>query len=109
MKLVKLKVSIPYEREGTFRLVSIFVLNSLPSHGGFQFPTNGKAHSDLARYFILKEIQATYVSIPYEREGTFRRNDTRRRDGCLYCVSIPYEREGTFRQRDKKLSNVLTI
>ena len=36
----------------------------------FQFPTNGKAHSD-DRSGIMDTL-CPKVSIPYEREGTFR-------------------------------------
>ena len=89
-------VSIPYEREGTFRLDSEGDGWNIWSYGEFQFPTNGKAHSDgtlqpgdsikiqvfqfptngkahsdkMARFFSL--MMALMVSIPYEREGTFR-------------------------------------
>ena len=66
----------------------------LPRWSKFQFPTNGKAHSDLQR--LLRGRSSTKVSIPYEREGTFRRlrRETKR---SRISVSIPYEREGTFR------------
>ena len=39
----------------------------------FQFPTNGKAHSDLFSPIAHLGSRIARVSIPYEREGTFRR------------------------------------
>ena len=43
-----LKVSIPFKREGTFRRL---ILSGPPFRdealSGFQFPSNGKAHSDV--------------------------------------------------------------
>ena len=37
----------------------------------FQFPTSGKGHSDKAIHSLLLRYHLK-VSIPYEREGTFR-------------------------------------
>ena len=90
--------------------------------GKFQFPTNGKAHSDYQRC-ASKMIGRGSVSIPYEREGTFRLNTLQQKKDAEKSfnslrtgrhiqtrgisrvplhqrqrVSIPYEREGTFRQ-----------
>ena len=94
----------------------------------FQFPTNGKAHSDALRLQDA-EIKRRRVSIPYEREGTFRPGtaNERKPNGWsfnslrtgrhiqtrifyslyfhLIPVSIPYEREGTFRRKEDSESN----
>ena len=66
------KVSIPFKREGTFRLPRSLRSAAAQLHCcKFQFPSNGKAHSDFKGGF-LDEIRLS-VSIPFKREGTFRR------------------------------------
>ena len=67
----------------------------------FQFPTNGKAHSDTNQSVL--EAWGWKVSIPYEREGTFRPGIERAHIATTEQVSIPYEREGTFRQTLKRI------
>ena len=113
-------VSIPYEREGIFRLGAEKIndaapmarFNSLrtgrylqtkpisPTHPphprGFQFPTNGKVSSD-CRNQLLWSGRPDRVSIPYEREGIFRRAIYLLPNDAHVIVSIPYEREGIFR------------
>ena len=121
LKAANMGVSIPYEQEGTFRLLigdcgAIFEyapsFNSLRTGrhiqtnsrcrnqwtqlDSFQFPTNGKAHSD-RKEKNLCNLEESLVSIPYEREGTFRRI-YKKVSYPQGIVSIPYEREGTFRQ-----------
>ena len=61
----------------------------------FQFPSNGKAHSD-EEVSEKRHASLLKVSIPFKREGTFRRSPGPRRRRAL-CVSIPFKREGTFR------------
>ena len=55
-------VSIPYEREGTFRP------KILKNKGGkkmkkFQFPTSGKAHSDSSQNFPRTSIGLSFNSL----------------------------------------------
>ena len=61
----------------------------------FQFPSNGKAHSDVST--LLDATRFGAVSIPFKREGTFRRARARISNACGDFVSIPFKREGTFR------------
>ena len=88
------KVSIPFKREGTFRHSKPWLnfnflksFNSLQTGrhiqtqkrsraatgfgSGFQFPSNGKAHSDNDMVAAPAE-EEVLVSIPFKREGTFR-------------------------------------
>ena len=110
-------VSIPYEREGSFRRGGFLFLVLLTSfqfptngkdhsdqlpetkqtseHTQFQFPTNGKDHSDFR--LIRTARRRILVSIPYEREGSFRLYNGLGWGLCSPYVSIPYEREGSFR------------
>ena len=71
--------------------------------GGFQFPSNGKAHSDSERN--TEEEVYMRVSIPFKREGTFRLDPDELVKEDLK-VSIPFKREGTFRQYPPKKKHV---
>ena len=62
----------------------------------FQVPTNRKDHSDVQIGTPLKDIYS-YVSIPYEPEGSFRRSFCLIHPWFIVRVSIPYEPEGSFR------------
>ena len=111
-------VSIPFKREGTFRHFGLNLMLrkvekfQFPSNGKahsdghegrrgterrywFQFPSNGKAHSDSAS--DLSGIAVDRVSIPFKREGTFRHALLRVLLVPYPSVSIPFKREGTFR------------
>ena len=68
-------VSIPFKREGTFRPERSN--SSLCYDPAFQFPSNGKAHSDSAMVSSITSAAVATVSIPFKREGTFRHSDTR--------------------------------
>ena len=63
----------------------------------FQFPTSGKGHSDFSGKIWDAARQEDIVSIPYEREGAFRRDSGILPGVDEEFVSIPYEREGAFR------------
>ena len=58
---VNLSVSIPFKREGTFRLLSC---RGTPRYNMFQFPSG---------HIQTNSILGLSVSIPFKREGTFRR------------------------------------
>ena len=93
----KSPVSIPFKREGSFRLFRVPDLRFMPCNL-FQFPSNGKAHSDHVDH-DTDDTAADVVSIPFKREGSFRHSPT----SIYYClaaggVSIPFKREGSFRQ-----------
>ena len=61
-KIFARKVSIPFKREGTFRLFA-----QLKPHWSnyqvFPFPSNGKAHSDNEISIILKNLQLRFHSL----------------------------------------------
>ena len=75
------KVSIPFKREGTFRPLRPKPLKVKP-YTVFPFPSNGKAHSDILRNGLKTHSLLITVSIPFKREGTFRRRWSPARDGC---------------------------
>ena len=111
-------VSIPYEREGTFRQIVHFTqifkyhhksFNSLRTgrhiqtgltinnvRGGivFQFPTSGKAHSDMVGRLYVTPRNG-FNSLRAGRHIQTKRKASSSENGST--VSIPYEREGTFR------------
>ena len=141
-------VSIPFKREGTFRHFTIRPektsmgerFNSLQTgrhiqtflcrpiwqepKGRFQFPSNGKAHSDPTLLVLDESLVAfqfpsngkahsdhhpltppwqnpNFVSIPFKREGTFRLQSFGQCEvRAVRKVSIPFKREGTFRPGD---------
>ena len=64
---------------------------------GFQFPSNGKAHSDHQFLSPFLGLMGGSVSIPFKREGTFRLLIGLFPLCLVYRVSIPFKREGTFR------------
>ena len=69
MKTNQHRVSIPFKREGTFRLVTD--PEFAPTEGDmFPFPSNGKAHSDDGWH--NSSSGSRKVSIPFKREGSFR-------------------------------------
>ena len=90
------RVSIPFKREGTFRLITAV-------YG--QCVINIRFNSLQAGRHIQTRLTSQHtrppqkqVSIPFKREGTFRRAAY----NVHFCrpplVSIPFKREGTFRQ-----------
>ena len=58
-------VSIPFKREGTFEHETV---NETEQVVKFQFPSNGKAHSN--SYREREKNSKRIVSIPFKREGT---------------------------------------
>ena len=66
-------VSIPFKREGTFRPDDRVMQWYDPKQASdeFQFPSNGKAHSDF-EVEGTGQLAGSIVSIPFKREGTFR-------------------------------------
>ena len=66
------------------------------SNNAFQFPTNGKAHSDYGPNFVKgSKALKGFNSL---RTGRHIQTSGARFDGSRVGVSIPYEREGTFRR-----------
>ena len=63
---VSVIVSIPFKREGSFRVESVV---EIPLRNKFQFPSNGKAHSEASHW---SWPFCKWVSIPFKREGSFR-------------------------------------
>ena len=130
MNLSPRLVSIPYEREGTFRLTKHAGCSHTATHP-FQFPTNGKAHSD--ERLQVRSLSITIVCFNSLRTGRHIQTHIRRNDEIVFSisgfqfptngkahsdgrtltvvdsglerVSIPYEREGTFRLSSTKRSS----
>ena len=92
------QVSIPFKREGSFGQEKR--IKSLPSTNKFQFPSNGKAHSDVPRKPPLTQ-SSEWVSIPFKREGSFGPIIKTKKCSCGSEVSIPFKREGSFGQQKK--------
>ena len=69
---MEITVSIPYEREGTFRRRKLHFL-SYKRESGFNSLRAGRDIQTLSEG-PSPFPGAGHVSIPYEREGTFRRN-----------------------------------
>ena len=87
-------VSIPFKREGTFRQKRM--LRFLGGSGGFQFPSNGNAHSDVAE----RKERSTKATrrFPFPSNGKAHSDfDCGSMPTHFSCVSIPFKREGTFR------------
>ena len=101
---IPIEVSIPFKRETAFKPISRSRLEGTAATK-FQFPSNGKLHSNLeigSRKVFLSSI---YVSIPFKRETAFKlRNRSGGQDSCDIFVSIPFKRETAFKlefwQRD---------
>ena len=87
-------VSIPFKREGSFRHDDKVEREEEDLYK-FQFPSNGKAHSDRRAFRALSD--GLRVSIPFKREGSFRRGEKAVRYVVRSNVSIPFKREGSFR------------
>ena len=153
---MRIFVSIPYEREGTFRQQPQLLLSAGLLAAGFNSLRTGR-HIQTRKRRVQLQHNAPHVSIPYEREGTFRpgfqftvnvtagtlrfnslrtgRHIQTKETGLIIPdeefksfnslrtgrhiqtgvqhffgqgargrrVSIPYEREGTFRQKSRRL------
>ena len=117
-KLKPSQVSIPFKREGSFRLVAN--ANTIGVNYMFQFPSNGKAHSDeqylktpVGRFVRFNSLQtgrliqtfAFVFHLLYFSWFQFPSNGKAHSDrsGRAYYrphdrVSIPFKREGSFRR-----------
>ena len=88
-------VSIPFKREGTFRQAQVPYSAPAPSYL-FQFPSNGKAHSD-GRQDLPKNGGALF-QFPSNGKAHSDATATGGQYAPGVLVSIPFKREGTFRQ-----------
>ena len=88
------KVSIPFKRETAFKHRTRIRSQDIASE--FQFPSNGKLHSNGDQYVSLN--MPDLVSIPFKRETAFKRSILRRPLRRKRTVSIPFKRETAFKR-----------
>ena len=94
MTFERIRVSIPFKREGTWKgLENIWQVIRI----WFPFPSNGKAHGK-NRVLDWMQNAGETVSIPFKREGTWKVKSLIVLMRCLnWQVSIPFKREGTWK------------
>ena len=103
------KVSIPFKREGTWKDGTQTRMAKVLTL--FQFPSNGKVHGKFKRYNL--HVWCERVSIPFKREGTWKAELTSFEDPEA-LVSIPFKREGTWKatligEHNVELGRVVSI
>ena len=88
-------VSIPFKRESPFGLSGIGFVFSKDDNFMFQFPSNGKALSDIPHAERLLPFQASF-QFPSNGKALSDERDSAHCETGTQSVSIPFKRESPF-------------